>query len=100
MPDRVATVGDREISRFTFRIGLFKRRGYEADRAERTADALRERDRLRDDRRMCIECTHLQRSGGCFQAAQGKLLWPADKRLQPVTDVLQRCERFEFAKPS
>lgn len=56
------------------------------------------RDRERDDRRMCIECEHLQRDGGCFAARQG---WIANavKTLQPVLTVLQRCEHFGWQKP-
>jgi hypothetical protein len=47
-----------------------------------------------DDRRMCIECSHLQRDGGCFAARQGWIARAATY-LTPVKNMLQRCERFE-----
>jgi len=96
-------MNDREISRMEFRIGLFRRRGWQLQRAERFADVLLVRDREHSDQRACIECAHLQRgfqgSLPCFAAAQGWVK-SASCRLEPVTDVLQRCERFEWAKPA
>lgn len=94
--------GDRELSRFQFRAGLFARRGFAADRAEHLADRLALRDMQDDDRRMCVECEHLQsdhpRHGrGCFAARQGWLGIP--KSLNPLLDTLQRCERFTWQKP-
>ncbi len=90
--------GDKEISRFLYRAGLFQRRGWLESKAEFMADRLALRDQERDDRRICLECQHIQRSGGCFIAAQGRMP-NASKRMQPVTDLLQRCESFEWQKP-
>jgi hypothetical protein len=90
--------GEKEISRFKFRVGLFVRRGMSEHDAEVWADRLFERDYERDDRRICLECQHLQRSGGCFAAAQGWIKG-ADKRMQPIKDLLQRCECFSWQTP-
>lgn len=89
---------DREFTRFAFRQALLTRRGMGPDEAEAWADRLALRDQQRDDRRLCIECTHLQRSGGCFAAAQG-WIHGATKDMTPIKDRLQRCERFEWVKP-
>lgn len=96
-------LNDREIARMEFRIGLFRRRGWSLERAERFADVLAARDQDKDDRRACIECAHLQRGFEgvmpCFAASQGWIRG-ASSRLTPVVDVLQRCPRFEWAKPA
>ena len=88
----------KEISRYIARVALFKRRGWAEDKADQWADRLALRDQQRDDRRACIECAHLQRGGTCFAASQGWMPG-VDKRLQPITDLLQRCERFSWQKP-
>lgn len=110
---------DRETARFTFRDALFKRRGCSPAEAETLADQLATRDRDRDDRRLCLECSHLQRDGGCFQARQGlldpevperamtpkqveqaeqqRLRWRNDFR--PLRTTLQRCASFTFQLP-
>jgi hypothetical protein len=90
---------DKEIARFTARVGLFSRRGASAEIAERLADRLAERDQDRDDRRMCVECAHLQRDGGCFMARHGRLHGGVRRDMHPIRDLLQRCERFEWQIP-
>ena len=47
--------------RVAFRVALFQRRGLSHADAVTTADSLTRRDADRDDRRMCIECAHIQR---------------------------------------
>lgn len=89
---------DRELNRMVYRIGLFQRRGIDEGYAYELADRLLERDRERDDRRYCLECSHLQRSGACFAAQQG-LLRDATRNHQPVRDLLQRCEGFSWQRP-
>lgn len=89
---------DKVIARFTFRVALFQRRGLAPERAEACADYLAQRDHDRDDRRMCVECAHLQRDGGCFAARQRRIPG-VPFFLTPVPDVLQRCEQFEWQKP-
>lgn len=95
---RMQRWGDREISRFVFREALFRRRGLSSSEAETLADRLALRDQERDDRRVCDECAHLQRDGGCFAAAQGWMRG-VSKRHQPVRALLQRCEHFQFQRP-
>lgn len=90
--------GEKEISRFEFRVGLFKRRGWDQHKAETWADRLFERDFERDDRHCCIECKNLQRDRKCLAAKQGRLP-STSKFLEPIDDLLQRCECFEWVKP-
>lgn len=79
--------GDAEISRFMFRRALFMRRGLQEAAAEALADRLAARDADRDDRRVCVECSHWQASRTCF------------KRLATSPLQLIRCRGFEWAKP-
>lgn len=100
---------DAQISRFTYRVGLFRRRGQTEQRAEALAESLVRRDAELDDRRLCLECASLQRapagygngpapSPRCGPASAGKRK-DASKRCEPVTDILQRCPHFTFQKP-
>lgn len=89
---------DAQIKRFTFRQALFQRRGVDLFQAEALADKLAVRDYERDDRRMCLECKHLQRSGACFVASQGHLKYASTKHA-PVLDILFRCDGFSFQTP-
>lgn len=89
---------DRELTRMSYRIALFQRRGIDEGYAYQLADRLLERDRERDTRRYCLECKHLQRTGACFQAQQGKLPG-ASRQHHPVRDLLQRCEGFAWQTP-
>ena len=63
-----------EIDTFTARLARFTDKGVSYDDAERLADKLVIRDREGDDRRLCLECTHLQGYGrwhcGNWQAAE------------------------------
>lgn len=101
--------GEREITRFKFRVALFQRRGLEEPDAETLADRLYERDFERDDRRMCLECKHLQRGGTCFAARQGLLAGVSAEKgangrsnadfYTPPQQTLMRCEGFDFVTP-
>jgi len=53
-------MNDVEIDMFIRRLSRFTDGGQSLDAAERLADQLLLRDREEDDRRLCIECTHLQ----------------------------------------
>jgi hypothetical protein len=88
----------QEIERFSKRVPMFVRRGMSGAQAELIAESLVRRDRERDDRRMCVECSHLQRDGGCFSARQG-WIHGATKRMEPVLTILARCESFKWAMP-
>jgi hypothetical protein len=75
------------------RVQQFNRFGLAVDAAEATADRLVIRDRQQDDRRMCLECDSLEGTGRCRRARMGRLAG-ADRRLEPVPDILQRCPSF------
>ena len=79
--------GDAQIRRFNFRHALFIRRGIEPLHAEKLADQLATRDYERDERRLCLECQHMQRSRTCF------------KRLPMSIEQLARCHGFEWQTP-
>lgn len=89
---------DPRVTRLERRVALFVRRGLPEGEASALAEQLLLRDADWDERRMCIECAHLQRDGVCFAARQG-WIHGASRYLTPVQDMLQRCERFEWQKP-
>jgi hypothetical protein len=86
---------DAEIDAFTTREARFTRLGREAD-AGHLAERLTLRDRQRDDRRLCLECSSLADNGRCHAAAHGRIPG-ADRRLEPVATILQRCPAFWLA---
>lgn len=101
-PDSTAMTG-REIDLFTARLARFTDKGVSHADAESMVDRLVQRDRESDDRRLCLECTHLggygrtswrcgnwQRAGVARQARDAQL--PADLVLQ-----LQRCAGLTHA---
>jgi hypothetical protein len=90
---------DRTASRRRFRVGLFRRRDYSAAKAEALANLLARRDADHDDRRVCLECQHLQQDGFCSAAARGLLFSNTSRRFQPIRDLLQRCEGFKWVAP-
>lgn len=80
-----------EIKAFTARLARFTDKGVSHEDAERLADALVIRDREGDDRRLCLECTHLQGFGrwrcGNWQAADVSQQGLA----RDLVLMLQRC---------
>ena len=86
---------DAEIAAFTARAERFALLG-RAD-ADDLAERLTLRDRDGDDRRLCLECTWLGDTGRCLAAATGRIPG-ADRRLEPVQTVLQRCGAFGLRK--
>ena len=86
---------DAEIAAFTARTERFALLG-RAD-ADDLAERLTLRDRDGDDRRLCLECTWLGDTGRCLAAATGRIPG-ADRRLEPVQTVLQRCGAFGLRK--
>jgi len=83
-----------EIDTFTARLASFTNKGLSLADAERTADRLVIRDREGDDRRLCLECSHLQGHGrrrcGNWKAAD-----VAREALAPeLVTMLQRCSGF------
>ena len=87
--------GDAEIAAFTARTERFAVLG-RAD-ADDLAERLTLRDRDGDDRRLCVECTWLGDTGRCLAAATGRIPG-ADRRLEPVQTILQRCGAFGLRK--
>ena len=91
-----------EIDRFTARLARFTDRGVILSEAERLADLLVIRDRERDDRALCLECTHLQRAGRCGNWQAAGVAIRARDAFMPVELVrqLQRCDGFTGALPA
>ena len=86
---------DAETAAFMARTEHFALQG-RADAGD-LAERLTLRDRDGDDRRLCLECTWLGDTGRCIAAATGRLRG-ADRRLEPVQTILQRCEAFGLRK--
>ncbi len=84
---------DNEIDLFTARAERFAAAGRKD--AEHLAERLTLRDRQGDDRRMCLECQHLERTGRCAAARRGAIAG-ADRRMEPVQNILTRCEAFRI----
>ena len=85
-----------EIDTFTARLTCFAGKGLSVVDAERLADKLVIRDRESDDRRLCLECTHMHRGGRCgnWQRA-GVAITAWDPRLPAeLVQRLQRCDGF------
>lgn len=83
---------DAELDACRAREARFLRMGRTAD-AEHLAERLALRDRQHDDRRLCLECSWLGERGRCLAAATGRIPG-ADRRLEPVQTILQRCGAF------
>lgn len=86
-----------EIDTFTARLARFTEKGLSLDDAERLADRLVIRDREGDDRRLCLECSHLQgyarwRCGNWQAASVARQGLARDLVL-----ILQRCNGFRPA---
>ncbi len=83
-----------EIDTFTARLSRFTDKGLTLADAEALADRLVIRDRDGDDRRLCLECLHLQRGGRCgnWQRA-GVAMAATDARLP--ADLVQRQQRCD-----
>lgn len=103
-PDRhcwpcTEAMNSAEIDTFTARVIRFTTKGMTPTDGEALADKLAKRDRELDDRRLCLECTHLagyagswrctgwQRAGIALQARDAGL--PGD-----LVRTLQRCDGF------
>lgn len=86
---------DAEIVAFTARTERFAQMG-RAD-ADDLAERLTLRDRDGDDRRLCVECSWLGDAGRCLAAASGRIP-RADRRMEPVQTILQRCVAFGLRK--
>jgi len=94
-------MNEGEIATFTARLSRFTDHGLRLGDAERHADALVNRDREGDDRRLCMECAHLQgastwRCGNWRRA--GTAVRSTDNQLpRDLVLLLQRCEGFKHS---
>lgn len=100
-PDRwcwpaTEAMNTREIDTFTMRLALFTDKGMALDIAESLADKLVTRDREKDDRAVCFECTHLQRGGRCGNWQIAGVARRAGDAQLPVELLhqLQHCDGF------
>lgn len=96
---RTDAMNSTEIGTFTARLIRFTSKGVTPTEGEALADKLVKRDRDPDDRRLCLECTHLagyagswrcrdwQRAGIAIKARDSGL--PGD-----LVHTLQRCDAF------
>lgn len=85
-----------EIDLFLSRLARFTDKGLSYGDAERMVEKLVIRDREGDDRRLCLECSHLQGSWRCgnhVRAGVGRDL-PFELVL-----MLQRCPGLQGARP-
>ena len=88
----------KEIDTFTARVHLFTERGVSVTDADDLADALVRRDREADDRRLCLECSHLRRSAGLWRCGQWERAGLAVAEVPgDVVNLLQRCSTFDEA---
>lgn len=88
----------REIDAFTARLARFTDKGLSLEDGEALANSLVMRDRESDDRRLCLECTHLGGTGawrcGNWQRA-GVAIKARDAGLpRDLVRTLQRCDGF------
>ncbi len=88
-----------EIDRFTARLVRFNGKGLSQTDGEALADKLVTRDRESDDRRLCLECTHLAGYAGMWSCRNwqwaGVAINARDARLPgELVRLLQRCEGF------
>ena len=83
---------DAEIETFIARAKRFALLG--RDDAEHLAERLTLRDRQADHRALCVECRELEVTGRCAAARRGAIPG-ADRRLEPVQNILMRCEGFK-----
>jgi len=88
---------EAEIQTFIVRECLFRAHGLTAEIAEAEANKLLIRDREGDDRRLCLECRHLQgagrwRCGNWQQAGVAR-----DGLARDLVLMLQRCDGYHPA---
>ena len=101
-PNSEAMTGS-EIDTFTARVIRFAAKGVIHTDGEALADKLVTRDREKDDRRLCLECSHLAGYGatswrcGNWQAAKVAHRALDSKLSADLVMQLQRCDGFKGA---
>lgn len=89
----------QEIDTLLARLALFTGKGLSMDQAEWLADKLVFRDRDSDDRRLCLECVHLQ-GNGRWRCGNSRAADVAREGLaNELVKRLQRCCGFRSAHP-
>ena len=97
-----STMTGRDADTFTARLVRFTTKGLSQIDGEALADKLAMRDRESDDRRLCLECTHLAGYAGMWGCRNGQRAGVAinarDARLPgDLVRLLQRCDGFTAA---
>lgn len=98
-PDRCCwphsdAMNGEEIDTLMARLALFTDKGFSPDEAERMADKLVVRDRESDDRRLCLECVHLQ-GHGRWRCGNWLAAAVAQSGLAPdLVATLHRCSGY------
>ena len=106
-PDRWAwphsqAMTSAEIDTYTARLARITDKGVSLDDGEALADKLVQRDRESDDRRLCLECTHLAGHAGLW----GCRNWQRARVVSTMRNAglsaalvcqLQRCDGFKEA---
>lgn len=105
-PDRwpqSPAITSRDTDTFTARLARFTAKGLTHTDGEALADKLVQRDRESDDRRLCLECSHLSgRGAGSWQCRNwqraGIAIKSRDAGLpDDLVRLLQRCNGFTNA---
>jgi hypothetical protein len=86
-----------EIEAFTARLATFADKGVSHGEAEALADQLVTRDREGDDRRLCLECLHLQWYGSWHCGAWQSAIAAREGLAPDLIRILQRCDGFNVA---
>ena len=100
--DSTPALTGRDADTFTERLVCFTTKGLSQTDGEALADKLAMRDRESDDRRLCLECTHLAGYAGMWGCRNGQRAGVAikawDARLPgDLVRLLQRCDGFTAA---
>lgn len=83
----IELLGDREIGRIDFRTALFRQHAWDDERARKWALRLAARDLDKDDRHLCVECSHLTGKWACRVGGT------------VVAEALQQCPKFAWETP-
>lgn len=85
---------DAACARFVARVGLFLRRGIDATDADDLAERLHLRDLQGDDRRLCVECSHLAGRAGAWRCGNHKGAGLGRDLPSDLVTLMQRCPGF------
>lgn len=82
---------------FAAREALFMDRGLSAGEAKAAATMLKVRDVDRDERRLCLECSHMYGSVDARRCSQWRQLNdPGPAMPSDLVSILRRCRSFQF----